>query len=42
LKKIKVTIKGCGVIGKLVADSVSLQADMELTGICESTSIEQY
>ncbi len=35
MKKIKVAINGYGVIGKRVADAVTLQDDMELTGICD-------
>lgn len=33
--KIKVAVNGYGVIGKRVADAVSMQDDMELTGVCE-------
>lgn len=35
MKKIKVAINGYGVIGKRVADAVTLQDDMELTGVCD-------
>lgn len=35
MKKIKVAINGYGVIGKRVADAVSLQDDMELIGVCD-------
>jgi glyceraldehyde-3-phosphate dehydrogenase (NAD(P)) len=35
MKKIKVAVNGYGVIGKRVADAVSLQDDMELVGICD-------
>jgi glyceraldehyde-3-phosphate dehydrogenase (NAD(P)) len=35
MKKIKVAINGYGVIGKRVADAVSLQDDMELAGVCD-------
>jgi glyceraldehyde-3-phosphate dehydrogenase (NAD(P)) len=35
MKKIRVAINGYGVIGKRVADAVSLQDDMELVGVCE-------
>ena len=33
--KIKVAVNGYGVIGKRVADAVSLQDDMELAGVCD-------
>ncbi len=35
MKKIKVAINGYGVIGKRVADAVTLQDDMELIGVCD-------
>ena len=35
MKKIKVAVNGYGVIGKRVADAVSLQDDMELAGVCD-------
>ncbi|MEO5995258.1 MAG: type II glyceraldehyde-3-phosphate dehydrogenase [Ginsengibacter sp.] len=35
MKKIKVAINGYGVIGKRVADAVTLQDDMELAGVCD-------
>ena len=35
MKKIKVAVNGYGVIGKRVADAVTLQDDMELIGICD-------
>lgn len=35
MKKIKVAVNGYGVIGKRVADAVTLQDDMELMGICD-------
>jgi len=35
MKKIRVAINGYGVIGKRVADAVTLQDDMELVGICD-------
>ena len=35
MKKIKVAINGYGVIGKRVADAVTLQDDIELAGICD-------
>ncbi len=35
MKKIKVAVNGYGVIGKRVADAVTLQDDMELAGICD-------
>ena len=38
MKKIRVAINGYGVIGKRVADAVSLQDDMELAGICDVAS----
>ncbi|WP_018343959.1 type II glyceraldehyde-3-phosphate dehydrogenase [Cytophaga aurantiaca] len=38
MKKIRVAINGYGVIGKRVADAVSLQDDMELAGICDVVS----
>lgn len=36
--KIKVAVNGYGVIGKRVADAVSLQDDMELIGVCDVVS----
>jgi len=35
MKKIKVAVNGYGVIGKRVADAVTLQDDMELAGVCD-------
>ena len=35
MKKIKVAINGYGVIGKRVADAVTAQDDMELSGVCD-------
>ncbi|MGK2860300.1 MAG: hypothetical protein ACSLE0_00065, partial [Chitinophagaceae bacterium] len=35
MKKIKVAVNGYGVIGKRVADAVTLQDDMELVGVCD-------
>lgn len=35
MKKIKVAINGYGVIGKRMADAVTLQDDMELAGVCD-------
>jgi glyceraldehyde-3-phosphate dehydrogenase (NAD(P)) len=35
MQKIKVAINGYGVIGKRVADAVTLQDDMELIGVCD-------
>jgi glyceraldehyde-3-phosphate dehydrogenase (NAD(P)) len=35
MNKIKVAVNGYGVIGKRVADAVTLQNDMELTGVCD-------
>jgi glyceraldehyde-3-phosphate dehydrogenase (NAD(P)) len=35
MEKIKVAINGYGVIGKRVADAVTLQDDMELIGVCD-------
>lgn len=35
MKKIKVAINGYGVIGKRVADAVTLQDDMDLIGVCD-------
>lgn len=35
MQKIKVAVNGYGVIGKRVADAVTLQDDMELTGVCD-------
>lgn len=35
MKKIKVAVNGYGVIGKRVADAVTLQDDMELIGVCD-------
>ena len=35
MKKIKVAVNGYGVIGKRVADAVTIQDDMELIGICD-------
>ena len=32
---IKVAVNGYGVIGKRVADAVTQQADMVLTGVCD-------
>lgn len=37
MKKIRVAINGYGVIGKLLADAVNLQTDMEVTGVCDIT-----
>ena len=34
MKKTKVAVNGYGVIGKRVADAVTLQDDMELAGVC--------
>lgn len=50
MKKIKVAVNGYGVIGKRVADAVSIQDDMELVGVCDvitdwrikMASIKQY
>ena len=36
MKKVKVGVNGYGVIGKRVADAVSIQDDMELVGICDT------
>jgi len=33
--KVRVAVSGYGVIGKRVADAVSLQGDMEVSGVCE-------
>tara|TARA_R110002072_G_scaffold274918_1_gene435980 strand:- start:2250 stop:3275 length:1026 start_codon:yes stop_codon:yes gene_type:complete len=38
MKNIKVAVNGYGVIGKRVADAVSLQDDMELIGVCDVVS----
>ncbi len=38
MKKIKVAVNGYGVIGKRVADAVTLQNDMELIGVCDVIS----
>ncbi len=38
MKKIKVAVNGYGVIGKRVADAVTLQDDMELAGVCDVTT----
>lgn len=38
MKKIRVAINGYGVIGKRVADAVTLQDDMEMVGICDIIS----
>jgi len=38
MKKIKVGINGYGVIGKRVADAITLQEDMELAGVCDVVS----
>jgi glyceraldehyde-3-phosphate dehydrogenase (NAD(P)) len=38
MKKVKVAINGYGVIGKRVADAVSLQDDMGLAGVCDVIS----
>lgn len=35
MNKIKVAVNGYGVIGKRVADAVTLQDDMELSGVCD-------
>ena len=35
MKKIKVAVNGYGVIGKRVADAVTIQDDMELAGVCD-------
>ncbi|MDP2338707.1 MAG: type II glyceraldehyde-3-phosphate dehydrogenase, partial [Bacteroidota bacterium] len=35
MMKIKVAVNGYGVIGKRVADAVSMQDDMELAGVCD-------
>jgi glyceraldehyde-3-phosphate dehydrogenase (NAD(P)) len=35
MEKIKVAVNGYGVIGKRVADAVSIQDDMELAGVCD-------
>jgi glyceraldehyde-3-phosphate dehydrogenase (NAD(P)) len=35
MKKIKVAVNGYGVIGKRVADAITLQDDMELAGVCD-------
>ena len=35
MQKIKVAINGYGVIGKRVADAITLQDDMELIGVCD-------
>lgn len=35
MEKIKVAVNGYGVIGKRVADAVTLQDDMELIGVCD-------
>lgn len=37
MKKIKVAVNGYGVIGKRVADAITLQEDMELSGVCDIT-----
>lgn len=38
MRKIKVAVNGYGVIGKRVADAVSVQDDMELSGVCDVSS----
>lgn len=38
MKKVRVAINGYGVIGKRIADAVTLQEDMELAGICDVSS----
>lgn len=38
MKKVRVGINGYGVIGKRVADAVTLQDDMELAGVCDVVS----
>lgn len=38
MNKIKVAVNGYGVIGKRVADAISLQDDMELIGVCDIVS----
>ncbi len=38
MKKIKVAVNGYGVIGKRVADAVTMQDDMELIGVCDVSS----
>lgn len=38
MTKIKVAVNGYGVIGKRVADAISLQNDMELVGVCDVSS----
>ena len=38
MKKVKVAVNGYGVIGKRVADAVTLQDDMELAGVCDIIS----
>ncbi|MEP7127465.1 MAG: type II glyceraldehyde-3-phosphate dehydrogenase [Chitinophagales bacterium] len=38
MKKIRFAINGYGVIGKRVADAVSMQNDVELSGICDVVS----
>jgi glyceraldehyde-3-phosphate dehydrogenase (NAD(P)) len=38
MKKVKVAVNGYGVIGKRVADTVTLQDDMELVGVCDIIS----
>lgn len=38
MKKIKIAVNGYGIIGKRVADAVSLQDDMELIGVCDVVS----
>lgn len=38
MKKIKVAVNGYGIIGKRVAHAVTLQDDMELTGVCDIIS----
>jgi len=38
MKKVKVAVIGYGVIGKRVADAVTLQDDMELIGVCDVVS----
>lgn len=35
MKKVKVAINGYGVIGKRLADAISIQDDMEIVGICD-------
>lgn len=35
MEKVKVAVNGYGVIGKRVADAVTLQDDMELIGVCD-------